>query len=287
MTISDKMSMDFRKTTYRPNRPDTRFRSVVDTYRSNRPEDRLRSVVYTYRQKPEAHFRSVTCRIVSIQYLWSWRACWIRTIVFMEWCVLLVIQFLRLVGRLWSRKPVNHASWVSVVTPTDRPKSVRNRCVIEDFAGVFVLSRCFLVHLSRRLKCTIVIMRRLKCTIVIMRCPSSFTFHFFDFFSESAEWNLTKLYRKLDLNIIYQIVFFFGPIGKTRWPPWPLIDWDIFDFSSETAERNSTKLERKQNLNVLYQVCTFWVDRKNKMAVLASDWLRHYGPPSERNSMKF
>ena len=37
---------------------------------------------------------------------------------------------------------------------------------------------------------------------------------------------------------------FFGPVGKTRWPPWPLIVWDIFDFS-ETAERNSTKLDRK------------------------------------------
>ena len=48
---------------------------------------------------------------------------------------------------------------------------------------------------------------------------------------------------------------FFGPIGKTRWPPWPLIGWDIFDFSSETAERNWTKLDRKQDLNVLYQVC--------------------------------
>ena len=28
----------------------------------------------------------------------------------------------------WARKPVNHTSWVAVVTPTDRPKSVRNRC---------------------------------------------------------------------------------------------------------------------------------------------------------------
>ena len=37
---------------------------------------------------------------------------------------------------------------------------------------------------------------------------------------------------------------FFRLIGKTRWPPWPLIGWDIFDFSSETAERNSTKLDR-------------------------------------------
>ena len=50
---------------------------------------------------------------------------------------------------------------------------------------------------------------------------------------------------------------FFGPIGKTRWPPWPLIGWDICDFSSETAEWNSTKLDRKQDLNVLYQVCVF------------------------------
>ena len=69
---------------------------------------------------------------------------------------------------------------------------------------------------------------------------------------------------------------FVGPIGKTRWPPWPLIGWDIFDFSSETAERNSTKLDRKQDLNTLYQVCVFRADRKNKMAALASDWLRNF-----------
>ena len=146
----------------------------------------------------------------------------------------------------------------------------------------------------------------------------------FDFFSETAEQNSTKLDRKQDLNVLYQVcVFradrknkmaalasdwlrhfwtsplkrlkriqqnltgskistsstkfgFFGPIGKTRWPPWPLIGWDIFDFSSETAERNSTKLDRKQDLNVLYQVCVFRADWKNKMAALASDWLRHF-----------
>ena len=49
--------------------------------------------------------------------------------------VLLITRLLRLVGR-WARKPVNHTSWVAVVTPTDRPKSVRNRCVIELFCGV-------------------------------------------------------------------------------------------------------------------------------------------------------
>ena len=79
----------------------------------------------------------------------------------------------------------------------------------------------FLVHLSLRL-----------FTIVIMRClssvrPSSLTFH-------------------------------------------------IFNFFSETAKRNSTKLDRKQDLNVLYKVCVFRTDRKNKMAALASDWLRHF-----------
>ena len=69
---------------------------------------------------------------------------------------------------------------------------------------------------------------------------------------------------------------FYGPIGKTRWPPWPLIGWDIFNFSSETAGQNSTKLDRKQDLNVLCQVCVFQADQKNKMASLASDWLRHF-----------
>ena len=56
----------------------------------------------------------------------------------------------------------------------------------------------------------------------------------------------------------------------------PSLTFHIFNFSSETTERNSTKLHRKQDLNVLYQVCVFRVDRKNKMAALASDWLRHF-----------
>ena len=83
---------------------------------------------------------------------------------------------------------------------------------------------------------------------------------------------------------------FSGPVGKTRWLPWPLIGWDIFDFSSEMTEWNSTKLDRKQDLNILYQVCIFranlhlppicidnWAEilnltkanKKNKMASLA------------------
>ena len=84
----------------------------------------------------------------------------------------------------------------------------------------------FLVHLSRRL----------KCTIVITRCPSSVC------------------------------------LSVRR----PSLTFHIFDFSSETAERNSKKFDRKQDLNVLYQVCVFRADRKNKMAALGSDWLRHF-----------
>ena len=51
---------------------------------------------------------------------------------------------------------------------------------------------------------------------------------------------------------------------------------EIIHFSSETTEQNSTKLDRKLDLNVLYQVYVFWADPKNKMATLASDWLRHF-----------
>ena len=231
--------------------------------------------------------------------------------------------------------------------------------------------------------------RRLKCTIVITCCPSSvrpwLTFHIFDFSSETTKQNSTKLDRKQELNILYQVcVFrvdrknkmaamasdwlrhfrlllwnrwtefnetwqearpqcllqslcflcrsekqnghpgvwlaetfstsplkplngiqrnltgskismsstkfvFFGPIWKTRWPPWPLIGWDIFDFSSETAGRNSTKLDRKQDVNVLYQVCVFQADRKIKMTAWPLiDWdiFDFSSATAERNSTK-
>ena len=87
----------------------------------------------------------------------------------------------------------------------------------------------------------------------------------FDFSSETAQQNSTSP----------KFVFFL-PIRKTRWLSWHLIGWDIFNFFSKTAARNSTKLDRTQDLYVLYQVCVFQADRKNKMAALASDWLRHF-----------
>ena len=36
---------------------------------------------------------------------------------------------------------------MAIVTPTDRPKSVRNRCVIDVFDGVFVFS-CYFLDIS-------------------------------------------------------------------------------------------------------------------------------------------
>ena len=211
---------------------------------------------------------------------------------------------------------------------------MRLAALIHNLVLLLIQTYCFLAHLSRRLKWAIVIGHR----------PSSVNFHIFDFSSETAERNSTKLDRKQDLNALYQVCafradrknkmaplasdwlrhfrlllwnrrtefnetwqevrsqrplpslcflgrsekqdghpglslaetlptyplkplsgiqqnltgskiskpstkfVFFGPIGKTRWPPWPLIGWDITDLSSETAERNSTKLDRKQDL---------------------------------------
>ena len=44
----------------------------------------------------------------------------------------------------------NHISWMTVVTQTECLKSVRNRCVIEVFDGVFVLFFGFRIFSSYR-----------------------------------------------------------------------------------------------------------------------------------------
>ena len=63
-------------------------------------------------------------------------------------------------------------------------------------------------------------------------CPGLWLAETFDF-SETAERNSTKFDRKQDFNVLYQVCV-FRTDQKTRWPPWPLLGWDIFDFSSET-----------------------------------------------------
>ena len=49
----------------------------------------------------------------------------------LKMCVLLITQLLRLVGKLDPVNRFHHTSKVAIVIPTDRPTSVRNRCVIE------------------------------------------------------------------------------------------------------------------------------------------------------------
>ena len=102
----------------------------------------------------------------------------------------------------------------------------------------------------------------LKCTFSVVRRLSSLTFHIFDF-SKTTERNSTKLDRKQDLNVLYQVYVFQADLKNKRAAL--ASDWqDIFHFSSEPAERNSRKLDRKQDLNVLYQVCVFWANRKTR-----------------------
>ena len=99
------------------------------------------------------------------------------------------------------------------------------------------------------------------------------------------QWNLTG--SKISTSSTKFV--FFGPIGKTRWPPWPLIGCVITDFSSETAERNSTKLDRKQDLNVLYQVCVFEPIGKTRWPpwpLIGWDIFDFSSETAERNSTK-
>ena len=49
-------------------------------------------------------------------------------------------------GKVGPVNQVNHTSLVAVITPTDRPKSIRNRCVIEFFCGVVCVVTLSLWH---------------------------------------------------------------------------------------------------------------------------------------------
>ena len=149
--------------------------------------------------------------------------------------------------------------------------------------AITILWICFLVHLSRRL----------RCTILIMRCPSSVVrpsivvnFSYFRLL-----WN-----RWTDFNKTWQearsqrplpILCFSGRSEKQDGRPGLWLAETFYDFSSETAERNSTKLDRKQDLNVLYQVCVFHSDRKKKQDGRTSLWLAEtFSTSIRRNSTK-
>ena len=86
------------------------------------------------------------CLCVHFYVLSAWCSCWF--VVFIMRFILKHFKclFFWLHGYCgewegWARKAINHTSLVAVVTPSDRPKSVRNRCVIERFGGVFLCSQ--------------------------------------------------------------------------------------------------------------------------------------------------
>ena len=113
----------------------------------------------------------------------------------------------------------------------------------------------------------------------------------FNFSSETAEQNSTKLDRKQDLNVLYQVC-----VSLTDWKnKMAALASDLLRHfrlllkllnkiqqnsmgskismsstksasvsASETAERNLMKLDRKQDLNVFYQVCVFRADQKKQ-----------------------
>ena len=91
--------------------------------------------------------------------------------------------------------------------------------------------------------------------------------------------NSMKLDMKQDLNVLYQVCVFFLVGWSVKQYGRPSL-WLSDTFSTSPLKPvygiQLTKLDRKQDLNVPYQVCVFRADRKNKMAALASDWLRHF-----------
>ena len=86
------------------------------------------------------------------------------------------------------------------------------------------------------------------------------------------QWNLTG--SKISMSSTKFV--FFGPIGKTRWPSWPLIGWDIFDFPLKPLNGIQRNLTGSKISMSSTKFVFFGPIGKNKMAALASDWLRHF-----------
>ena len=84
-------------------------------------------------------------------------------------------------------------------------------------------------------------------------------------------WN-----RRMEFNKTSSTKFvFFGSIGKTRWPPWLLIGWDIFDFLwNRWIEFNETWQEARFQRPLPSLSFSDWPE--NKIDAPPSDWLPHF-----------
>ena len=133
-----------------------------------------------------------------------------------------------------------------------------------------LILECFLAHLRRRLKWAIVIAHRPS----VRRRPSV-NFHIFNFFSETAERNSTKLDRMQDFNVLYQICVFRAD-RKNKMAA-PASDWlrhfRLLWWNRWTQINETWQVARSQS--PLPSLCiSVWSE--NKMAAPASDWLRHF-----------
>ena len=91
-------------------------------------------------------FSDVTIYLFAIIYLSSmlyvYRFLWPLHLGWLLVCCLYKEVYLQILNVCHFDYTAVAGSWVAEVTPTDRPKSVRNRCVIECFVALFVLSLC-------------------------------------------------------------------------------------------------------------------------------------------------
>ena len=91
--------------------------------------------------KPDSDRKNLRSVVERLRSLSAWGGCW-----FVVYIRRFINTFLNVCpfdytavagsGKVEPVHQVNHTSWVAIITPTDRLKSVRNRCVIELFCGV-------------------------------------------------------------------------------------------------------------------------------------------------------
>ena len=87
-----------------------------------------------------SHIYHLCFTCIDFYDLSAWSGCWIDVYIRFIYKIWNVWPFdytaVAGSGNVWPVNQVNHTSLVAVVTPTDRHKSVRNRCLIELFWGV-------------------------------------------------------------------------------------------------------------------------------------------------------
>ena len=82
-------------------------------------------------------FAAICFTCIDFNDLSAWGGYWLRRFIY-KFLNVCPFDYTAVAGtgKVGPVNQVNHTSWVDVVTSTDRPKSVRNCCVIELFCGV-------------------------------------------------------------------------------------------------------------------------------------------------------